>query len=278
MTIYQVLQQTSSKIPLLEAEILLAHTLKVDKVWLYKNPEHNLPAIGYHVYSNLIKRRLNGEPIPYITNHQEFYGLDFYVDKRVLIPRPETEVLVESVLNTLASSLKPQASIADIGTGSGAIAVTLAKILNSKVNICATDISKDALKVAQINAKKHGVEDRIQFLHGDLLKPLPEKVDIIVANLPYVDLTLLKRPPASPAGRPGDPMTALDGGKDGLELIKKLLHQAPKYLKPKGKIFLEIDPRQKQKLLKIAKFEFKKDLAGLDRVAILVPMVFRSPL
>jgi len=274
MTINQVLKNATLKISPLEAEILLAFVFKKDKIFLYKNPDYPLNAKRYTLFRQLISRRQKGEPIAYITNFQEFYELDFYVDRNVLIPRPETEILVEIVINEIAKryTLNPKRLIvADIGTGCGTIAVGIAKELlvhrrfSEGGRIYATDFSQKALKIAQKNAKKHKVEKQIKFLHGNLLEPLPKKVDIIVANLPYVK--------KNAQINKFEPKTALFAGKDGLDLIKKLLINAPKYLKPGGKIFLEISPEQKSVLLKFikqnlpnAKHKFIKDLAKKDRV------------
>jgi len=272
MTIKQSLDRAGKKITPLEAEVLLAHLKKVDRAWLYRNQNFRLLNTDYSQYHKLVKCRLSGKPLPYITNHKEFFGLDFYVDENVFIPRPETEILVEEVLGEVRSKKAEALKIVDVGTGSGCIAVALATNLKFKIpnlKIYATEVSKKALKIAKINAQKHKVLDKITFLLGDLLKPLPEKIDIIVANLPYVKTGYLKN-------LNFEPKIALDGGKDGFYFYKKLLLQGSQYLRENGKIFLEISPEQKEKikdltlkLYPLAKIQFKKDLANLDRVTFL---------
>jgi len=264
----------------LDAEVILSYVLKKPRGYLLANQEKKITSSQLKKFNILISRRQKGTPIPYLTNHQEFYGLDFFVNKKVTIPRPETELLIEEVVKyarliyhkLYAISHKP-IIIAEIGTGSGCIAVTLAKYL-PEAKIYATDISAKALAVAKINAKKHKVLKRIKFLKGDLLSSLgrlrssDRKIDILVANLPYLTQNEL-------ANVPHEPKQALYGGKLGLEIIERLLMQAPKYLKPEGKIFLEISPTQTKALEYIVeqqlpgrKPEFKKDLAGRDRVAV----------
>ena len=262
----------------LDAEVILSYILKKPRGYLLANQEKKITSNQLKKFHALISRRQNGIPIPYLTNHREFYGLDFFVDKRVMIPRPETELLIEEVIkrarliqNTI--NHKP-IIIADIGTGSGCIAVTLTKYLPD-AKIYAVDISEKALAIAKINAKNHKVSKRIKFLKGELLFPLgrlrssDRNIDILVANLPYLTQDEL-------ANVPYEPKQALYGGKLGLEIIERLLMQAPKYLKPVGKIFLEISPMQTKALEYVVeqqlpgrKVEFKKDLAGRDRVAVL---------
>ena len=194
----------------LESELLLRHTLKISQVQLYLDLDHELSPNHERTFWQLIKRRLGGEPTAYITEHREFYGLDFYVDPDVLIPRPESELLVETALDLIQN--RPVPTIAEIGTGCGAIAISLALEL-PQAKIYATDISALALKVALFNCQRHGVVDRICLLHGDMLNPLPEPVDLIVANLPYV--SKLEMPDSANF----EPLLALDGGSDGLEKI-----------------------------------------------------------
>jgi len=199
----------------LECELLLRYTLKISRTQLYLDPNRELSLQEEVTFRRLIKRRLEGEPTAYITKYREFYGLNFYVDNRVLIPRPESETLVEKALDRVQSC--PVATIAEIGTGCGAIAVSLALNLPD-VKIYATDISSPALEVAGKNCRRHEVSDKVCLLQGDMLEPLPEPVDIIVANLPYVKLSDID-------DRCPEPLLALDGGADGLEKIKHLIHQ-----------------------------------------------------
>lgn len=195
----------------LEGELLLRHTLKIDRVQLYLELDKELTPQQEQTFRGLLERRLNGEPSAYITGRREFYGLDFNVSPAVLIPRPESELLVETAL-AIAKN-RPLFTIDDVGTGSGAIAISLALELPQTV-IYATDISAAALKVARLNCRKHGVSDRVRLLEGNLLEPLPEPVDLIVANMPYVRKSELN--PQS------EPPLALDGGANGTESIELL--------------------------------------------------------
>ena len=212
----------------------------------------------------------------YLVGHKEFYGLDFVVDRRVLIPRPETELLVERAIalgrEVLAAS-HPSLTIADVGTGCGCIAVALAVHL-PQARVFATDRSPQALEVARENVRRHGVEDRVRLLCGDLLTPVPPEVrlDLIVANLPYVSRSELEALPRSV--REYEPLeTALDGGEDGLALIRRLLGEAPRRLAPGGAVLLEIGATQGPRVAELARRRFPgaevrvlPDLAGRDRV------------
>jgi release factor glutamine methyltransferase len=167
----------------LEGEVLLRHVLGINRVQLYSDPDDDVTPAQDTALNTLLERRIRGEPSAYITGHREFYGLDFKVDRNVLIPRPETELLVEKAIRLAESHTVT--SIADIGTGCGAIAVSLAVNLPG-VTVYASDVSKPALDIARSNGEKHGVTDRIVLLEGDMLEPLPDPVDLIIANLPYV--------------------------------------------------------------------------------------------
>ena len=253
----------------LEGELLLRHTLRIDRAHLYINLNHKLSSEQAETFWNFIKRRLCGEPAAYITGHREFYGLDFHVDPRVLIPRPESELLVEKAL--AMARQHPASVIAEIGTGCGAIAISLALNL-PETKIYATDISAPALEVALINCQGHGVGDRICLLQGDMLHPLPETVDMIVANLPYV-----KRPEVSQTGLADfEPQLALDGGSDGLNKVHRLCRQASSKLNPQGCLLLEIGQGQENPvttflrgLFPSAAIEITPDLSGIERVVIM---------
>jgi len=250
----------------LESELLLRHTLKISRVQLYLDRDYELDSKEEQTFWHLIERRLNGEFAAYITGYREFYGFNFYIDPSVLIPRPESELLVEKALE-LAQN-RTIATIAEIGTGCGAIAVSLALNL-PQTKIYATDISAAALKVALINCQKHGVANRICLLQGDMLDPLPEPVDLIIANLPYVKESEL--PPVCSANV--EPLLALNGGSDGLEKIRRLCHQANNKLGPDGCLLLEIGQGQSSaittflgNLFPSAKIAVTPDLSGIDRV------------
>lgn len=253
----------------LECELLLRHSLKISQVQLYLDLDDELRPKQEETFWALIERRLSGEPTAYITGHREFYGLDFYVDPHVLIPRPETELLVEKALNLAQNHAV--STIAEIGTGCGAIAISLTlKLPGAK--IYATDISAPALKVALFNCQKHGVVNRICLLQGNMLDPLPEPVDLIITNLPYVRELELPNPANF------EPLLALDGGSDGLEKIRQLCRQVKDKLRPKGCLLLEIGQGQKRavttflhSLFPSSKIEVAPDLSGIDRVVSLTP-------
>ena len=254
--------------PRLEAELLLTHVLDCSRAHLYAHPEHPVRSRQHAGYQELLDRRAQGEPLPYLTGHLEFYGLDFAVDPRVLIPRPETETLVELALELI--SRHPSPLLADVGTGSGCIGVALA-VHAPLARVYALDLSPQALRVAQANALRHEVADRVTFIQADLLEALPEPVDLIVANPPYV--AHQDWPSLPPEVRAHEPRLALDGGPDGLDLIRRLLHQAPTYLRPAGAILVEIGATQGPAAARLARQAFatadvtvQTDLGGRDRV------------
>jgi release factor glutamine methyltransferase len=249
----------------LEGELLLRHALDIDRVQLYIDLDKELHPRQEEVFFNLLERRIRGEPAAYITGNREFYGLDFNVNPAVLIPRPESELLVEKALSIAKN--RTISIIADIGTGSGAIAVSLAVNL-PRAKIYATDISAAALKVAYANCRKHGVADRVHLLQGSLLEPLREPVDLIVANLPYVRKAELN--PES------EPPLALDGGADGIKLIERLCRKAGDKLKVGGWLLLEIGQGHREAVTGIlhnispgGTVEVFPDLAGIDRAVLL---------
>ncbi|MFQ5856769.1 MAG: peptide chain release factor N(5)-glutamine methyltransferase [Anaerolineae bacterium] len=252
----------------LDAELLLVHALGITRAQLHAHPQGQLSSAELATCRQLIARRARREPVAYIVGHKEFYGLDFFVDDRVLIPRPETELLVERAIEIS----QRQSVVADVGTGSGAIAVSLAVHLPQAL-VYATDASPGALKVAACNCRRHGVEDRVHLLQGHLLEPLPEPVDLIAANLPYVSQAELAQLP--PEINCYEPREALNGGPDGLDHIRRLLAQAGGHLKPEGGILLEIGATQGPAVVALvrrhfpgARVEIARDYAGLDRVVI----------
>ena len=253
----------------LESELLLRHTLKISRAQLYLEFDHELSPEDEAAFWQLVKRRLNGEPSAYITGHREFYGLDFHVDPNVLIPRPESELLVEEAIKLAQNH--PVSTIAEVGTGCGAIAISLALSL-PQTKIYATDISAAALKVARFNCQKHGVVNRIRLLPGDMLDPLPEPVDLIVANLPYVRESELSQVNTLDF----EPSLALNGGSDGLRKIDKLCTQTGNKLRAGGYLLLEIGQGQRRavstllhSLFPSAGVEVATDLSGIDRVVSL---------
>jgi release factor glutamine methyltransferase len=260
----------------IEAEVLLRHAIDpeqgVTKAYLYARYEDEVAPDVAQRYEAALTRRLKHEPTAYITGRREFYGMEFVVTPDVLIPRPETEQLVETaIMLAKHQPQRPHLRIADIGTGSGAIAVALAKAL-PRAEIYATDVSRAALRIAETNARRHGVERRIAFRAGHLLTPLHDYVDLIVANLPYVttdDWTQLE-----PELREHEPRLALDGGPDGLDLMRELLRQAPRYLTRDGHIVLEIGEGQVEPLAAFISdalperslWSVEVDFAGVPRV------------
>lgn len=250
----------------LEGELLLRHVLGISRTKLYLDLDCKLSPSHEEALHQLVERRLNGEPAAYITSHCEFYGLDFYVDPRVLIPRPESELLVERTISLAQNH--PLSTIAEVGTGSGAIAISLALELPG-VKIYATDISALALEVARVNCQRHGVTDRVCLLQGDMLDPLPEAVDLIIANLPYVRKSEL-------SGVRFEPRLALDGGSDGMEKIRRLCRQLSGKLRPGGCLLLEIGEGQGKdvttllnRLFPRGKIKVIPDLSGIERVVSL---------
>ena len=263
--------------PQLDAEVLLAFTLNQSRTWLLTYPEISLNKQQQEQFLLLVERRRQHEPVAYIVGQKAFFGLDFLVTPAVLIPRPDTELLVETALE-IASGWEADASpnIADVGTGSGCIAVSLAKNLE-KAELTAIDISSQALQVAKKNAAAHGVSDRIKFLQGDLLTPLPEPVNMIVSNPPYVSQPELQAEDMMPDVVQYEPDLALNGGENGLVLVEQLLTQATEKLKPGGSMLVEIGYRQGGAAKKLAQncFPFatvaiQQDLAGLDRLLVII--------
>lgn len=253
----------------IESEVLLGYLLGIDRTRLLASLDADISPEQRQNFMKLVARRSKGEPTAYITGHREFYGLDFNVNPQVLIPRPETELLVDRAIS-LCREYKYN-KIADIGTGCGAIAVSLAVTMPG-IHIYATDISDGVLRVAGQNAAKHGAEDRIKFLKGELLEPLPEPVDLIIANLPYV------RQREIPAKGPlsYEPASALNGGEEGLDKIGGLCRGAGSKLNSNGSLLLEIGQGQGEavkvilhKYFPLADIEIEKDLAGIERMVVL---------
>jgi release factor glutamine methyltransferase len=250
----------------LEGELLLRHAMGISRTQLYLDLDCELSPKQEGTFWQLVTRCRNGEPMAYITGRREFYGLDFYVDPRVLIPRPESELLVEETLSLAQNH--PLSTIAEVGTGSGAIAISLALNL-PETRIYAIDISASALEVALINCQKHGVIDRVYLLHGNMLEPLPEPVDLIIANLPYVRESEL-------IGVGFEPRLALDGGRDGMERIRQLCRQVGGKLRPGSFLLLEIGEGQGKVVTTLlnalfpgGKIKLIPDLSGIERVVSL---------
>jgi len=249
------------------ALILLAHVLQKPKTWVLAHPETHLNPDQKAHLERLVRRLQAGEPLPYLTGKQAFFGLDFAVSPAVLIPRPETELLVEETLGWLDAH--PEAkTVLDVGTGSGCIAITLAT-RKPWLRITASDLSPEALEIAKQNAKTLQVEDQITFRQANLLAPGDQSFDLVCANLPYIPSAKLEQ--VNTLGF--EPTLALDGGTDGLSLIRRLLEQLPPRLNCPGLVLLETEATLGAQTLALAKLAFPQadirllqDLAGLDRL------------
>jgi release factor glutamine methyltransferase len=277
LTIADTLKQASKQLrradvpnDLLDAQTLLAHALGQDRTYLIINFNETLTDDLLATYQALIDRRAAGEPLQYIVGHQEFYGLEFEVTPAVLIPRPETELMIEETIRLAARIAEPV--IIDVGTGSGCIAVTLARELET-ARVIATDISAAALQVARRNAQRHGLSDRVQFLETDLLNGLAIKADFILSNPPYVashELPTLQR-----EVRDWEPHTALTDFGDGLQFYRRLLIDAPAHLKPSGYLIFEMGYQQSETIKAFVNrnvwHEPKalRDLQGIERTLVL---------
>ncbi len=266
-----------------DAEVLLMHLLRESRAELYRNMDKEVPALLLSRYRELLARRLKGHPIQYLTGYREFMGLDFMVTKDVLIPRPETEILVELAMDLIQNKIKaadkkndiPLITAVDLGTGCGVIAISLAKFL-AGIMIYALDVSRAALAVARENARLQGVSDRITFLGGDFLTPLNAKsnyagIDFLLSNPPYIPSEELAK--LSPQVRNFEPHQALDGGGDGLDFYRRIASEAPSYLRPGGWLVVEIGQGQMATVEEILEgsgiftsFQVAPDLAGIPRV------------
>ena len=293
-TIKNILDKYYKKLDCLDLELIISRAINKTREFVLAYPEYKLNKYQVLRIKHDVSRRVKGEPLAYILGKKEFYGLDFKVDKNVLIPRPETEILIEEALNCIQESkIKNQElRIIDIGTGSGNIIISLADKLNShklqttNYKLYGIDISPKALKIAKFNAKKHGIDKKIKFLHGNLLEPflnsknykLKTKNYLIIANLPYLDTgwkNLLNS--SETRGLKFEPQIALYAGKDGLNAYQKLAQQLKLLItncKLQITIFCEIGHHQKREMQKIFSFakkvEFKKDISGKWRICKIV--------
>ena len=254
-----------SDTPALDASVLIAHIINKPRTWVMAHPELILTSEQQKELNDSLTRLGRGESFPYVLGHWEFFGLDFKVTPDVLIPRPETELLVEKAIVWLQES-PGRRKIIDIGTGSGAIAVSIAKNIPNAY-ILATDISQAALEVAQKNVIKFDVNNQIDFVQCDLLPqqidslPTAHRFDLICANLPYIPTSTLHKLPIY--GR--EPTLALDGGTDGLDLIRRLLNIAPEWLASNGIMLLEIESTQGDQMLNLAPEIFPEAIIQLHQ-------------
>lgn len=251
----------------LSTQVLLAQVLERPRTWILAHPEAAIPAEAAEKLNGLLERLARGEPLPYLMGHWEFFGLDFLINQAVLIPRPETELLVEQALEWLQKHPESQ-SAADAGTGSGCIAVCLAKH-TPLLRITAVDSSQEALEVARQNATRHAVGNQITFLQGNLLEAVVGPFDLVCANLPYIPSAAL--PDLAVADH--EPRQALDGGEDGLKAIRALVADAPRWLTSGGLMLLEMQFNQGDEITNIVRAHLPDaaitvlpDMAGQPRL------------
>ena len=278
ITIQEILTQINLVIsphtdtPELDAQVLVAHFLDKPRSWVLAHPEAHINDQQYNKMIQGLDRLEHGEALPYVIGHWEFFGFDFHLTPDVLIPRPETELLVERGISWLQNHPN-QCMVIDVGTGSGCIGIALAKTITD-LSVFMTDISPNALKVARINAKKYGLSDRLEFRLTDLLDGITGQYDLICANLPYIPSQVLSKLPVAES----EPLLALDGGHRGTELISRLLDQARSCLAPDGLMLVEIESSQGAEVKTMAgsffpgaKVEILKDLSGWDRCIEITP-------
>jgi len=258
----QLLQEGAISAPRLTAEVLLSHALKRERVYLYAHSDEELAEVAWIHYGRYLHERLNGKPTQYITGHQEFYGRDFRVTPDVLIPRPETEHLIQASL----TRIRPGDIVLDVGAGSGAIAITLA--LETKAHVFATDISTAALSIAAANARN--LSAPVSFFASDLIDAIaPQSVDVLVSNPPYVPKT--DHPALQREVRDYEPHVALFAGATGLEIYERLIADAPRVLRPGGWLLIELgynslEPVRAMLQSGWSDITVEHDLAGLPRV------------
>ena len=262
----KILESTSDT-PGLDAQVLLAHILGVGRAWVISHPEVELDEHQEEALEGALLRLVGGQPLPYVLGEWEFFGLIFELTPQVLIPRPETELIVERALAWLDEN-PHRRRVVDVGTGSGCIAITLA-VKAPDLQVTAVDCSSEALQVTRRNARRHKVERRVQLVQSDLMNVLQGPFDLICANLPYIPTSTLE----NLAVYQREPGLALDGGPRGLDLIERLLRQSPSRLARGGLLLLEIEASQGSEVHKLARDAFPgaevqvlADLAGHDRV------------
>lgn len=253
----------------IKVKLLLSSLIGKNKEYLLIHDDEHIEQEIENKFFKKIERLKLGYPIQYITGKQEFYGIDFYVNESVLIPQPDTEILVEEVLNIINKNCNIK-NILDLCTGNGAIAVSIKKNMNKKeIRVCASDISKEALEVAKLNADKQ--KTKIDFINSNLFEEINEKFDLIVSNPPYIKSEVIK---SLTKEVQNEPIIALDGGEDGLDFYKKIVVNAKKFLNKNGIIALEIGYDQKEEVIQILKqnnykeIYSKKDFGGNDRIVI----------
>lgn len=251
------------------ARILLQFVLKMDRTEIMLKQAQEIEEKRIQEYRKVIQEIVEGKPLQYITKKQEFYGLNFYVDENVLIPQPDTEILVEEALTIAKGKENPK--LLDICTGSGAIGIALAANLE-KAEITMSDISRNALEVAKKNAKENKVSEKVKLVQSNLFEKIEDNYFMIVSNPPYIETEVIKTLSKQVQK---EPILALDGGKDGLYFYRKLIEEAPKHLQQGGYLCMEIGYNQKEEVLKLIQENgtythsySKKDLSGNDRIIV----------
>jgi len=264
------LEAAGSPTPRLDAEVLLSYCLKADRLRFFTHPELVLDSEATEDYAKKIGRRKKGEPVSYIVGVKEFWSLPFQVGPSVLIPRPETEVLVEEALAVMTEACEAGWRILEIGTGSGAVAVALASE-RTDIHVTATDLSGDALAVAKNNAERNGVEGRVLFLQGDLFEPVKGRYDMIVSNPPYISCRDFELLP--PGIRDYEPSGALLAGPEGIEFHRELIFKGASFLRRGGRLLMEMGEEQGQKIRKCFETQgdyeeigIRSDYGGAERV------------
>lgn len=277
MKIREILQETVMKFndnniqePIIKARILLAYVLNVSKEYLIIHSEDEIDIKFIKKYYKTVNKIINGVPLQYITNEQEFMKMKFYVDENVLIPRPDTEILAEEVINNCNKKVEKRYEILDLCSGSGAIGISLAKYIKNSNVVCA-DISENALEISKKNAELNQIEN-IKFIKSDMFNNISNKFDIIVSNPPYIKKEII---PTLDKEVQKEPYIALNGGEDGLDFYKIIIEKACDYLKKEGGLFLEIGYDQKNEVIKLCEkrkkykqIYSKKDLYGNDRIVV----------
>lgn len=267
----KLLNQNNIENASLKARIILAHVLGITKEQLIVKDLMELDDTDAEKYTVLIEELIQRKPLQYITKHQEFMKLNFYVDENVLIPRADTETLVEEVINICNKNVDTTYKILDLCAGSGAIGISIAKYVDN-VKVLESDISTKALEIAKNNANKNDVYGKLQFIYSDMFNNIQDKFDIIVSNPPYIKTDIIKTLDKEVQN---EPYIALDGGEDGLDFYRIIVDNAYKYLKPNGYICLEIGYDQKEEVIKLlnesnqyTNIRSKKDLYENDRIII----------
>jgi release factor glutamine methyltransferase len=257
-----LLKEKDIENPRLSAEVLLAYQLKKTRVDLYLEFDRPLAEFELNGFRSLIKRRIKREPLQYITGHREFWSLDFLVNPSVLIPRPETEILIEETLKLRQDNLLPQAikpKILDLCTGCGVIAISIAKEITLS-DIWASDVSSEAIDTARINAKRHNVDGQIKFFKGDLWEPFQSysnTFDLVISNPPYILTDMIQN--LSPEISRYEPRIALDGHENGMYFIERIINESWRYLRPGGWLLMEMDNEQAEKATSLVKLSTSYD-------------------